>query len=101
MPELPLSTTYMRLTDSAGNVIAQNLLVQLDTVNIPWNLEAQSLVPTDWYDLFSVNWTSPVPARGYYFVDQSTGTKYSVFGLPAVYVDHLEVRVTKYSGTTP
>ena len=101
MSELPLSTTYMNLTDAAGNVIKANLPVQLDTVNIPLNMEAQGLVPTDWYDLFSLNWTSPVPARGNYFVDQATGTKYSVFGLPAVYVDHLEVRVTKYSGTTP
>lgn len=98
MPELPLSTTYMKLTDSSGAVIAQHLPVQLDTVNIPLNMEAQGLVPTDWFDLFSLNWTTPVPTRSNYFIDESTGTKYSVFGLPAVYVDHLECRITRYTG---
>lgn len=101
MPETPLSTTYMKLTDSTGNVLAQHLLCQLDTVNVPLNMEVQGLVPTDWFDLFSLNWTSPVPARSNYFVDEASGTKYSVFGLPSVYVDHLEVRVTRYSGATP
>lgn len=91
----------MRLTDASGNVIASNLPVQLDIFNYPLNLEAQGLTPTDWYDLYSVNWVSPVPSRSNYFVDQSTGTKYSVFSVIAVYVDHLECRITKYTGATP
>lgn len=101
MAELPLSTTYMTLTDSSGKTIAQHLPVQLDIFNYPWNMEAQGLIPTDWYDLYSLNWTTPVPARSNYFVDEATGTKYSVFSVTAGYVDHLECRITKYSGVTP
>jgi hypothetical protein len=71
--------------------------MQKDTVNIPLNMEAQSLIPTDWFDLYSIGWTSPVPLRSDYFVDEQ-GTKYSVFGEPAVYTDHLEVRVSRYTG---
>lgn len=94
-------TSTMTLTYPDGTPIATDLACQLDTVNIPWNMEVQSMIPTDWYDLFSVGWTSPVPQREQYFVDQTTGTKYSVFGNVAIYNDHLEVRVSRYSGTTP
>lgn len=94
-------TTTMTLTQANGTPVQANLPCQLDTVNIPWNMEVQSTIPTDWYDLYSMGWTSPVPQRGQYFVDQATGTKYSVFGNVAVYVDHLEVRITRYGGTTP
>lgn len=93
-------TSLMTLKQSDGTVIATNLPVQLDTVNIPWNME-QGVIPTDWYDLFSLGWTSPVPARGEYFVDQSTNVRYSVFGKVATYIDHLEVRIAQYSGVTP
>lgn len=101
MPEGPLFTTYMTLTDSSGTVIAQHLPCQLDIFNYPWNMETQGMIPTDWYDLFSLNWTTPAPTRSNYFVDEATGVKYSVFSVIAAYVDHLEVRVTKYSGVTP
>lgn len=98
MPELPFQTALMQLTDNLGNVIASNLRCVLDTVNIPLNIEVQGMVPTDWYDLYADNWTLAVPARTDYFVDQSTGVKYSIFGNPALYIDHLECRVTRYTG---
>lgn len=101
MSEMPFQSALMTLTDSTGTVIAYNLACQLDTVNIPLNMEVQGLIPTDWYDLYSLYWTNPVPTRSNYFVDQATGTKYSVFGLLAVYIDHLECRITRYSGVTP
>lgn len=94
-------TAMMTLQHSNGTVVAQHLPCQLDTVNIPLNMEEQGLIPTDWYDLYSLGWTSPVPARSDYFVDEATQTKYSVFGNPAVYVDHLEVRLSKPLGATP
>lgn len=94
-------TAIMTLEQASGTPIATNLPAQLDTVNIPWNMEVQGMIPTDWYDLYSIGWTSPVPQRGQYFVDQKTNTKYSVFGNVAVYTDHLEVRVSRYSGVTP
>lgn len=91
-------TASMRLTDEDGTTVAQHLPVQLDTVNVPWNAEVGGLVPTDWYDLFSIGWTAPVPQRGQYFVDEQTGARYQVFGNPAPYVDHIECRVTRYPG---
>lgn len=91
-------TTTMTLTTEGGTTIQANLPCQLDTVNIPWNAEVQGLIPTDWYDLYSIGWTSPVPQRGQYFVDQTSGARYQVFGNPAAYVDHIEVRVTRYPG---
>ncbi len=94
-------TSIMTLQHSDGTVVATGLACQLDTVNIPLNLEVQGMIPTDWYDLYSLGWVLPVPKRSDYFVDQATGTKYSVFGNPSVYFDHIEVRLTRYSGTTP
>ncbi len=91
----------MTLMRSNGEIIAQHLDVQKDNVNMPWNMEVNSTIPTDWYDLYSLGWISPVPCRSDYFVDEATGVKYSVFGIPAVYIDHLEVRVSCYSGVTP
>ncbi len=91
-------TNLMTLTDEAGNMIQQHLPVQLDTVNIPWNAEANGMVPTDWYDLYSIGWTTPVPARGQYFVDEANGARYQIFGNPATYTDHIECRITRYPG---
>lgn len=93
-------TAVMKLTDNLGNTIegGENLACQIDTVNIPLNMEVGSLIPTDWLDVYSIGWTSPVPLRDQYLVDLSTGTKYSIFGNVAVYQDHLEVRVTRYTG---
>lgn len=98
---LPFLNAMMTLTDINGAEIARNLPCQLDTVNLPWNMEVQGMIPTDWFDIYSRFWTTPVPVRGNYFVDQTTNTKYQVFSVTAVYIDHLEVRVTRYSGPTP
>jgi hypothetical protein len=94
-------TNTVTLQHSNGTVVAQHLPVQVDTVNLPWNMEVQSSIPTDWFDIYSRGWTSPVPGRSDYFVDETTGTKYQVFSVTAIYTDHLEVRCTRYSGTTP
>jgi hypothetical protein len=91
-------TSFMTLQQEDGTPIAQHLACQLDTVNIPWNMENQGMTPDDWYDLYSIGWTSPVPARGNIFVDESTNKKYRVFGNPAPYIDHLEVRVSMLPG---
>jgi hypothetical protein len=95
------ATNSMTLTHSNGTVVAQHLLCQLDTVNLPWNMEVQGMVPTDWYDLYSVGWDTPVPLRSDYFVDETTGTKYSMFSEVFVSLGTVQCRVTKYSGTTP
>lgn len=97
----PFLNAIMTLTDINGNVIAKDLPTQVDTVNMPWNMEVQSTIPTDWFDIYSCFWTTPVPARGNYFVDQNTNVKYQVFAVTAVYVNHLECRCTRYSGGTP
>lgn len=94
-------TNYLTLKHSDGTVVAQHLPMQKDTVNIPWNMEAQNTIPTDWYDIYSDGWISPVPQRGDYFVDEGDGTVFSVFGRAAVYTDHLEVRCSVPSGVTP
>lgn len=91
----------MTLTDIDGNEIARDLPVQVDSVNIPWNMEVGGLTPTDWFDIYSRFWITPIPNRGNYFVDQSDPTvKYQVFSSANVYIDHLEVRCTRYSSAT-
>lgn len=103
----PFITNTMNLTDSAGNLRAQNLLAQLDPVNLPWNQEAQGMIPTDWYDLFltgvvlDIAGAPLIPNRSDYFVDVATGTKYSVFSTDFIGPGTIQLRVSKYSGVTP
>lgn len=105
----PFITHTMELTDESGNLKAQNLLCQLDNVNLPWNAEVQGLTPTDWYDLYSIGWSNPVPVRGDYFVvttetpTDPVGTKYQMFSTLFAGPDTIQVRVTRYSvsGATP
>lgn len=103
----PFITNTMTLTDESGNLKAANLLCQLDTVNLPWNAEVQGLIPDDWYDLYSIGWSSPIPVRGDFFVVASAspvdtvGTKYQVFSTIYAGPDTVQLRVTRYSGTTP
>lgn len=91
----------MSLAHSDGTVYATNLPVQLDTVNLPLNMEVQGLIPIDWYDLYSIGWNSPIPVRGDYFIDQATSTKYSMFSTVFVGTNTVQLRLTKYSGVTP
>lgn len=93
--------SLMTLKHSDGTVLAQHLPCQVDTVNLPWNLEGQGMIPTDQFDIFSIGWTSPVPLRSDYLVDETTGVKYSMFSTVFQGVNTLQFRVTKYSGTTP
>lgn len=99
-------THTMTLKHSDEGIVQAGLAVQLDTVNIPLNLEVGGLVATDWYDLYSIGWTIPVPLRSDYFVVElpvgEAGQKYSVFGNPkGRYTDHIEVRLSRSLGTTP
>jgi hypothetical protein len=95
-------TNTMTLYHENDAIVERHLAVQLDDVNIPLNLEVNTSIPTDWYDLYSIGWISPIPIRGDYFVDEGDSTKYSVFGDPkGRYTDHLEMRVSCYAGTTP
>jgi len=84
-----------------GTVIAQHLPCQVDTVNLPYNMEAQGLIPTDWFDVYSIGWTSPVPQRGDYLVDEATTAKYSVFSTIFQGINTLQFRVSRPSGATP
>lgn len=93
-------TNVMTLKQSNGTVRAQHLRCQLDTVNLPWNMEVGGLIPTDWFDVFALGWTSPVPARGDYLVDEGTNTAYSVFSTIFQGENTLQFRVTKHSGET-
>lgn len=91
-------TSTMTLTSEDGTTIQADLPVQLDTVNVAWNADVGGLVPDDSYDLYSIGWTTPIPQRGQYFVDQQSGARYQVFSNPAPYLDHIECRVTRYPG---
>jgi hypothetical protein len=103
----PFITNTMALTSESGTPIASGLLCQLDNVNLSWNAEQQGLEPTDWWDLYSVGWSSPIPARGDYFVvtvaspTDSVGTKYQMFSTLYAGPDTLQLRVVRYSGVTP
>lgn len=93
--------SLMTLQHSNGTEVAQHLPCQVDTVNLPWNIEAQGMIPTDWFDVFSIGWTSPVPQRSDYLIDEATGAKYSVFSTVFAGVNTLQFRVSKPSGATP
>jgi hypothetical protein len=96
-----IRTHYMTLQHIDGTVVQQHLPCRMDPANIPWNLEVESTIPTDWFDLRVLNRIQPVPVRGDYFVDELSGTKYSVFGQVTVYVNRIKCRVSKYGGNTP
>ena len=93
-------TNVMTLQHANGTPVQQHLQVQKDTVNIPLELMVTGQIPVDLYDLYYLG-SSPVPLRSDYFVDEQTGEKYSVYGKPAIYPDHVEVRVSQSPGVTP
>lgn len=95
------STNSMTLQHADGTVLATGKPCQLDPVNLPWMMEGQGMIPVDSYDLYTIGWTTPAPIRGDYFVDEATGTKYSVFSTIFTTQTSLQLRVTKYSGVTP
>jgi len=94
-------TMAVTITHSNGQVVAQHLPIQMDTVNLDWLMQAQGLTPVDQYDVFSLGWTTPQPLRSDYLVDEATGTKYSMCSTVFVATNSLQFRVTKYSGVTP
>jgi hypothetical protein len=96
-----IRTNIMTLQHSDGTIVQQHLPCRMDPVNIPWNMEVNSLIPTDWFDVIILNRTQPVPKRSDCFIDESDGTLYSVFGEVHVYVNKICCRVARYSGVTP
>lgn len=95
------ATNVMTLTHENGTIVKQHLPVQLDPVNLDWQMQAQGLVPTDIYDCETVGWSQPVPLRSDYLVDEKDGTRYSMFSTVFKGINTLQFRVTKYSGVTP
>ncbi len=96
-----LDFVIMTIQHSNGNVVARDLLVQLDPKNEDWKMDRGGLTPDDAYDLYSIGWISPVPLRSDYFVDQLSGTRYNVYGNPRPYGGQIECQVTRYGGVTP
>lgn len=88
------------LTDSQGH-LAQHLPVQLDPKNLDWQMEVQSVVPTDTYDCETIGWTQPVPQRSDYLIDEATGIAYSVRSTVFIGINSLQFQITKYGGDTP
>lgn len=96
------ATNMVMITDSAGNPkTLKPLPLTMDPVNNAWQMQVQGLVPVDTYDCESVGWSSPVPQRSDYIVDQATGTKYSMFSTVFQGQNSIQFQVTKYGGTTP
>lgn len=91
------ATNIVKITDSAGNVKAQNLPLQMDPINKAWDMQVQGLIPTDIYQCVTCGWASPVPVRSDYIVDQNN-VKYSMFSTVFVGQNNLQFQVTKYSG---
>lgn len=96
------ATNSIKITDSAGNSKTPVALpLTMDPVNLAWDMQVQGLVPVDVYDCESVGWSSPVPDRSDYIVDQATGTKYSMFSTVFVGQNSIQFQAAKYSGVTP
>jgi hypothetical protein len=94
-------TAMMTLKQSDGTVVQTNLPVQMDVANLPWNVEVQGAVAVDIYDVVTQGWTTPVPERSDYLVDQATGIRYSMFSTVFTALTCLQFQVSKYSGVTP
>lgn len=96
------TTNMIKITDSAGNSKTPDALpLTMDPVNNAWQMQVQGMTPVNIYDCESVGWSSPVPARTDYIVDQATGTKYSMFSTVFVGQNSIQFQVSKYSGVTP
>ena len=94
-------TNIVTIKHSDGTVVAKDLPLQMDPANLPWTMQVQGLIPTDIYDCESIGWSTPVPQRSDYIVDQATGTKYSMFSTVFSGINSLQFQASKYSGTTP
>ena len=95
------ATHKITLKHEDGEIVKQHLPVQLDPVNMDWQMQVQGLVPTDIYDCETIGWASPVPLRSDYLVDEKTNERYSMFSTVFQGLRSLQFRVTKYSGVTP
>jgi hypothetical protein len=95
------ATNTMTLQHENGTVVAQHLPVTLDPVNLDWAMQVQGLTPIDVYACETVGWSSPVPLRSDYLVDETDGTKYSMYSTVFKGINSLQFQVTRYSGTTP
>lgn len=95
------ATNTVTIKHSDGTVVAQHQPVQLDPVNLDWQMRVQGMIPIDIFDCETIGWTSPVPLRSDYLVDEVTGAKYSMFSTVFVGINTLQFRVSKPSGATP
>jgi hypothetical protein len=86
-----------------GRIIARDVPVQIDTVNIELVMNAGGLIPTDSLEVYcdAPDFAESIPERGDYLIDQTSKVMYSVFGRAAVYSTHWESRVSQYTGVTP
>lgn len=89
------------LKHANGTVVKADLPVHMDNVNLPMELQAQSTIPVDVYEVFTMGWMEPVPIRSDYLVDQATQAKYSMFSTVFTGHDGLQFRASKPLGTTP
>ena len=92
--------TLKRVTNTTSTVLGQHLPIQLDTINAEMLLELQD-IPADSYSLYSFMWTTPLPQRNDYFIDENTGIAYQVFGVVKAYLAYFECAVTRYQGVVP
>jgi hypothetical protein len=90
----------MTLTHSNGTLVSAHLPITLDPINAALDLDG-TLIPVDRFDCETVGWTSPVPLRSDYLVDEETGAKYSLYSTIFTGINTLQFQVSKPSGATP
>ncbi len=95
------TTNTVTLKHENGTIVKRHLPVTMDPVNLDWQMQVQGLVPVDIYAVETVGWSSPVPRRSDYLVDEKTGVQYSMYSTVFTGLNSLQFQVTKYSGTTP
>lgn len=94
------ATHTVTIKHSDGTVVATGKPLQMDPANLPLQMQGEGLVPVDIYDCESIGWSSPVPLRSDYIVDQN-GTQYSMFSTVFRGLNSLQFQVSKYTGATP
>lgn len=89
------------LKHSNGTIVQADLVVQMDPVNLPLQMQVQGDIPVDIYQVVTIGWLTPVPLRSDYIVDQADNVQYSMFSTVFPGHDGLQFQVSKYSGSTP
>lgn len=96
------ATHMITIKHSDGTVVnPQPLPVTLDPVTLDnWNMQAQNTIPVDLFDVETVGWSTPIPLRSDYLIDQD-GAKYSIYTQIFKGQNTLQFRVSRPSGATP